>query len=727
MLYLRTQLATIVSCVSLLFASVALAADNSQAAVIGLNNEGVTELTAGHYDMAIQKFEQALKLDRNYDLARDNLAITFNNKGLHDREHPRDALKLFHRAMLINQDNPTTRQNMEGIIRMMGLNPSDYHARISLAESALHTGEFIDAAVEYGEALRLHEDLDIRNKRDDLLDTLDDSCLFFRRKDDDSEQLAQVVVRAAQDSKTPDPQYINRLARRINRWWRPPEAAKSKVVVVQFKVDSSGTLSDLQIAQPSGMAIMDGAALDTVRKSLPMLQPPSGAPDGISVVCTFALRAPAAAPKQPDNSQAADRQAESKQSDTRPEIDFGPYMAELQRRIKSKWYPPHADESKRIVVQFKVHTSGDISDLRIDKSSGIKNCDQAALQCVEDASPFAHLPAGADKPVDIQFTFDYNVFGSNISNQLSGERRNAPTEATDTDTSVPTKTELAKLDLSSGRDISLAVKYAAAFERHGDFLAAGKLYQRLDQALRSQMAAIDSASARVKLINDASHTTEPSKLLSLVIDVFMQISKPPIGKSAESSMQEQLATDMVHNKVPIWLIKETLNKRKDIAIETKLLLVKGLLRVSINEHDPNHNVDELRPLVASYEDRLRRLDDISDLEKAGFAGEVQGLNEQAIKMYSTALASARQELGGNNQRTYLLIVDLARVTAAQGNFAESQILYEQAIMGLMKLRIDWQLERVFQSYGDMLNRSGQKQHAASVYAQAQALWQKHHI
>jgi hypothetical protein len=30
---------------------------------------------------------------------------------------------------------------------------------------------------------------------------------------------------------------------------------------------------------------------------------------------------------------------------------------------------------------------------------------------VENAAPFRPLPAGAPEDVDIQFTFDYNVFG----------------------------------------------------------------------------------------------------------------------------------------------------------------------------------------------------------------------------------------------------------------------------------------------------------------------------
>lgn len=92
------------------------------------------------------------------------------------------------------------------------------------------------------------------------------------------------------------------------------------------------------------------------------------------------------------------------------DVDFGPYMADLQRRIKRAWFPPKGNESKRVVVVFKVHRGGELSHLRLDKSSGVAVADEAALKAVENAAPFRPLPAGAPDDVDIQFTFDYNVF-----------------------------------------------------------------------------------------------------------------------------------------------------------------------------------------------------------------------------------------------------------------------------------------------------------------------------
>lgn len=91
-------------------------------------------------------------------------------------------------------------------------------------------------------------------------------------------------------------------------------------------------------------------------------------------------------------------------------VDFSAYMAGLQRRIKTAWIPPKNDASKRVVLSFTVSVTGELSNLKLRRSSGSGPADQAAMRAVEQAAPFAHLPRGADEPVDIEFTFDYNVF-----------------------------------------------------------------------------------------------------------------------------------------------------------------------------------------------------------------------------------------------------------------------------------------------------------------------------
>ena len=75
------------------------------------------------------------------------------------------------------------------------------------------------------------------------------------------------------------------------------------------------------------------------------------------------------------------------------EPDFGPYMRELQRKIKLNWDPPKGNESKRVVLLFKIAKDGRLLSCRVFKSSGLQSADAAALKAVELTAPFKPLPA----------------------------------------------------------------------------------------------------------------------------------------------------------------------------------------------------------------------------------------------------------------------------------------------------------------------------------------------
>ena len=90
-----------------------------------------------------------------------------------------------------------------------------------------------------------------------------------------------------------------------------------------------------------------------------------------------------------------------------------PYMRELQRRIKLNWDPPKGNESKTVVLLFKIAKDGRLLSSKVHKSSGLPTADQAALKAVELTAPFRPLPADfKGQNIDIQFTFDYRVFGA---------------------------------------------------------------------------------------------------------------------------------------------------------------------------------------------------------------------------------------------------------------------------------------------------------------------------
>jgi len=132
--------------------------------IIGLNNSGVNALKVNNYELAIEKFETAIKLDPGYDLAAMNLAIAHNNYGLQLRNEPAAALKEFHQALFLNRTNPTTMQNVEAIIKMMGKDPQNFAHRVELGDHEQSERDFVGAFMEYRAALQLKGDSLIKAK-----------------------------------------------------------------------------------------------------------------------------------------------------------------------------------------------------------------------------------------------------------------------------------------------------------------------------------------------------------------------------------------------------------------------------------------------------------------------------------------------------------------------------------------------------------------------------------
>jgi len=95
---------------------------------------------------------------------------------------------------------------------------------------------------------------------------------------------------------------------------------------------------------------------------------------------------------------------------TAPTVDFGPYMAKLQRSIKSHWYPPKEEQSKRVKCSFTVEKDGTIDDIKTVTTDISEKNREAAEAAIRKASPLEHLPPGSPQKVNIEFTFDYNVF-----------------------------------------------------------------------------------------------------------------------------------------------------------------------------------------------------------------------------------------------------------------------------------------------------------------------------
>ncbi len=116
--------------------------------------------------------------------------------------------------------------------------------------------------------------------------------------------------------------------------------------------------------------------------------------------------------------------------------DFGPYMRNVQSRIKANWQPPKGYEDLSATALFKVHKDGNIGDVQIIKSSGVKEFDEKAITAIQLTAPFRPLPKEYTlNSVNIQFTFDYNVFSSKSQ---KSETKNTQPSQTQSNTSEST-------------------------------------------------------------------------------------------------------------------------------------------------------------------------------------------------------------------------------------------------------------------------------------------------
>ncbi|MBW4688962.1 MAG: TonB C-terminal domain-containing protein [Komarekiella atlantica HA4396-MV6] len=107
--------------------------------------------------------------------------------------------------------------------------------------------------------------------------------------------------------------------------------------------------------------------------------------------------------------------------DARQDTDLGPYLKELQRQVRQQWIPELTQSSRRSVLHFTVNRSGQVSNLRIARTSGFGVTDEAAVSAVKRAAPFIPLPTSyRGNNISIEFTFVINVYGE-LDLQGSGQ------------------------------------------------------------------------------------------------------------------------------------------------------------------------------------------------------------------------------------------------------------------------------------------------------------------
>ncbi len=222
--------------------------------------------------------------------------------------------------------------------------------------------------------------------------------------------------------------YMNRLQNKVYSNWIIPHGETDKKTIITFDVDRNGKILKANVTETSGDEDFDKTALTAVYKSVPFEHLPKSIKDN-NIKILFTFNQNCFETKSVLNSQIikenCQKNCENKLTQVSKSdlinqnnknekncVNFKPYMNNLEKQIKLNWKPPRFSESKRVVAFFKIQKDGTLVEPKIYKSSGNQNYDQKALAAIYASSPFKPLPQNFNgSSVDIQFTFDYNIFG----------------------------------------------------------------------------------------------------------------------------------------------------------------------------------------------------------------------------------------------------------------------------------------------------------------------------
>ena len=110
--------------------------------------------------------------------------------------------------------------------------------------------------------------------------------------------------------------------------------------------------------------------------------------------------------------------------DARQDLNLGPYLAEIRRRVKRNWKPSAPNNNRHTVLIFSIQRNGQITGLRVRQSSGSEKVDRESLEAVQKSGPFAALPANfPNEQLNVEFNFNIYINQGVFSPQLENWQR----------------------------------------------------------------------------------------------------------------------------------------------------------------------------------------------------------------------------------------------------------------------------------------------------------------
>jgi TonB family protein len=214
-------------------------------------------------------------------------------------------------------------------------------------------------------------------------------------------QTSSVTSLSVADQSGLTQDYFVQQSEKLKAHWTCVLEYPKEPATIRFTIQKDGTIGAVNIASSSTNHEFDSLCQFAVKNSAPFQQ----LPVGLELL----------------NCEAHFGRVRSSPFICKSDVEYNQYMEDLQRRVKRAWLPPRVGYSSALIVGFTVHASGEITNLKVVRSTGDALQDYRAFSAVQDAS-LQPLPIGAPPTVDVEITLDHNVSDSQPAGTTDKDR-----------------------------------------------------------------------------------------------------------------------------------------------------------------------------------------------------------------------------------------------------------------------------------------------------------------
>lgn len=182
--------------------------------------------------------------------------------------------------------------------------------------------------------------------------------------------------------------YTNSILNEINHNWKPDkEIYTSKRIIVEFDIDKSGNLDNLEFVKSSNIEKLDTSIINAVQKTAPFDPlPVSYKKDKASVQFTFNFNNFKEKSKKEIKKQFDNQEKQMLEKFSRGQKSlYKKYKSHVLTRVNANWKRPLNTKPKDVFLTFNVKKNqSKLSEIKVLNTSGSRIYDDMSIDALED-------------------------------------------------------------------------------------------------------------------------------------------------------------------------------------------------------------------------------------------------------------------------------------------------------------------------------------------------------